>query len=298
MRLGVIFNPAAGGGRAASAAAEACAWFERSGVEVEVRTTETPREATFIADALAAHVDAVVVVGGDGTVNEVINGLAGHDIPMGVVPSGTVNVLALELGIPFNIRKACEIISRGRTMTLDLGRVDGRRFVLMVGVGLDALTIRELDLRSKRRYKELAFVWTGLRSYIRYPPVKFAVLVDGERYVATYAVVGNTRYYGGRFGVTSHADPTDGLLDVLLYRDHGFGPTAAFWAGVPLGMHVRDSGVTYLRGRHVAFEAPEEGIVWFQTDGELAGRLPAVVDIEEKSLKVFVGKKQSGGISE
>ena len=75
----------------------------------------------------------------------------------------------------------------------------------------------------------------------------------------------------------------------------GSGLTAAFWAGVPLGMHVRDSGVTYLRGRHVTFEAPEEGIVWFQTDGELAGRLPAVVEIEDKALEVFVGKQQIGG---
>lgn len=295
MKAGLIFNPTAGGGRSLSAASEARAHLERSGLEVEVRTTQAPREATFIAQELATSVDAIVVVGGDGTVNEVINGLAAHTVPLGIVPAGTVNVLALELAIPFNVRKACEIIARGRTLTLDLGRVDGRRFVLMVGVGLDALTIRELDLGAKQRYRELAFVWTGLRSYLRHPPIEFPVLVDGERYAATYAVVGNTRYYGGRFGVTVRADPTDGLFDVLLYRDRGFGPAAAFWAGVPLGMHVRDPGVTYLRGRHVAFEAPEDGIVWFQTDGELAGRLPAVVDIEDKALEVYVGKQRNGG---
>lgn len=288
MTIGLIYNPAAGGGKAATVGAAVQRCLEHQGVAVEVRTTNAPREALFIAEEFAARVDAVVAVGGDGTVNEVINGLAGRDVPLGIVPAGTVNVLALELGLPFNVEKACETIARGRTTTLDLGRVDGRRFILMVGVGLDALTIRELDPRAKRRYRELAFVWTGLRSYLRHPPLEFSLLVDGERHTATYAVVGNCRYYGGRFGVTTRADPTDGVFDILLHRDRGFARTAAFWAGMPLGLHVRHPDVTYLRGRHVILEGPRDGNVWFQTDGELAGRLPAVVDIEEKALRVFV----------
>lgn len=288
MKIGLVFNPYAGGGRAAAAAKSVKTCLERHGLELVAETTDEPREATFITAELAPEVDAIVAVGGDGTINEVINGLAGHDVPLGIVPAGTVNVLALELGLPFNVQKACEVIARNHTVTLDLGRVDGRRFVLMVGVGLDALTIRELDQGAKKRYKELAFVWTGVRSYIRHPPIEFSLSVDGERFSATYAVVGNCRYYGGRFGVTTKADPTDGLFDVLLYRDHGFGQSAAFWAGVPLGVHVHYPGVTYLRGRHVAFEAPQEGVVWFQTDGELAGRLPALVEIEDQALRVFV----------
>jgi diacylglycerol kinase (ATP) len=288
MRVGLVFNPHAGGGRAAAAAESVQACLEHHGLEFVVRTTEEPQQATFMTAELAPSVDAIVAIGGDGTVNEVINGLPGSDVPLGIVPAGTVNVLALELGLPFNVQKACEVIARGHSRTLDLGRVDGRRFVLMVGVGLDALTIRELDQRAKKRYKELAFVWTGVRSYIRHPPVEFTMHVDGEPYTATYAVVGNCRYYGGRFGVTTRADPTDGLFDVLLYRDRGFGPAAAFWAGVPLGVHVHYPGVTYLRARHVEFEAPDEGTVWFQTDGELAGRLPALVEIEDKALRVFV----------
>ncbi|MHB8867938.1 MAG: diacylglycerol/lipid kinase family protein [Thermoleophilia bacterium] len=288
MITGLIYNPSAGGGKAAMVGEAVRRCLEREGVEVQVRTTTAPREALFIAKELSAHVDSVVAVGGDGTVNEVVNGLAGRDVPLGIVPAGTVNVLALELGLPFGVQQACDTIIRGRSTTLDLGRVDGRRFILMVGVGLDALTIRELDPTAKRRYKELAFVWTGLRSYLRNAPVEFSLLVDGEPHTATYVVVGNCRYYGGRFGVTTRADPTDGVFDILLYRDRNFASTAAFWAAVPLGLHLRHPGVTYLRGRHVILEAPDEGVVWFQTDGELAGRLPAVVDIEQKAIRVFV----------
>lgn len=288
MRMGLIYNPSAGGGKAAAAGASVQRCLEDRGIEVTVRTTNAPREALFIAEELAGHADAVVAVGGDGTVNEVVNGLAGRDVPLGIVPAGTVNVLALELGLPFDVRRACDIIVEGRDTTLDLGRVDGRRFILMVGVGLDALTIRELDPRAKRRYRELAFVWTGVRSYIRHPPVEFSLLVDGARYTATYVVVGNCRYYGGRFGVTTRADPTDGVFDILLFKDRGFVPTAAFWAAMPLGLHLRHPDATYLRGRHVILEGPSDGVVWFQTDGELAGRLPAVVDIEARALRVFV----------
>lgn len=288
MTTGLIYNPSAGGGKAATVGMAVKRCLERGGMDVTVRTTNAPREALFIAEELAGHVDAVVAVGGDGTVNEVINGLAGRDVPLGIVPAGTVNVLALELRLPFDVQRACDTIIRGRTTTLDLGRVDGRRFILMVGVGLDALTIRELDPTAKRRFRELAFVWTGLRSYLRHPPVEFSLRVDGDPHTATYVVVGNCRYYGGRFGVTTRADPTDGVFDILLYKDRNFASTAVFWAGVPLGLHVRHPDVTYLRGRHVILEAPDEGVVWFQTDGELAGRLPAVVDIEQQALRVFV----------
>ncbi|MBU2603128.1 MAG: diacylglycerol kinase family lipid kinase [Actinobacteria bacterium] len=285
--VGLIYNPAAGGGKAADVGKEVRRRLEWHGARVLVRTTSAPTEAFFIAAELVGQVDSVVAVGGDGTVNEVVNGLANRDVPLGIVPAGTVNVLALELGLPFDVGKACEVILRGHTTTLDLGRVDGRRFTLMVGAGIDALTVRELDPRAKRRFRELAFVWTGLRSYLRTPPVDFGVVVDGRRHRASYVVVGNCRYYGGRFGLTSRADPTDGVLDVLMYEDTGFGHAMAFVLGIPFGLHVRHPGVTYVRGRHVVLEAPDDGVVWFQTDGELAGRLPAVVEIERHALRVF-----------
>jgi len=254
---------------------------------VVVRTTSAPTEASFIAAELAGQVDVVVVVGGDGTVNEVVNGLANGDVPLGIVPAGTVNVLALELGLPFDVGQACDVILRGNTTTLDLGRADGRRFTLMVGAGIDALTVRELDPRAKRRFRELAFLWTGLRGYLRSPPVSFGVVVDGRRYRANYVVVGNCRFYGGRFGLTTQADPTDGELDVLMYDGTGLARALTFVAGIPFGLHVRHPGVTYIRGCHVVLEAPDHGVVWFQTDGELAGRLPAVVEIERHALRVF-----------
>ncbi len=289
MRVGLIYNPYAGGGKGRVVGSHVEAILAASGLDVVVRTTQAPREAMELASTLAREVQAIVAVGGDGTVNEVVNGLAGGDIPLGIVPAGTVNVLAQELGIPLDVAKACAVITRGRTATLDLGYADGRRFILMVGAGLDALTIRELDPRRKRRFKELAFVGAGIGAFRRHAQPEFTVTIDGRPYRANFVVVGNCRYYGGRFGITSRADPTDGILDVVLFAGRGLARTLLFWMGVPLGLHLRHPDVTYVTGIDVQLETIDPNdVVWFQTDGELAGRLPARARIESSALQVFV----------
>jgi diacylglycerol kinase (ATP) len=289
MRVGLVFNPTAGGGGHARAGSPAEDCLRHRGMEVVVRATRGPGDGTRVADRLADEVDAIVAIGGDGTVNEVVNALPGRNIPLGIVPMGTVNVLALELGLPFDLEEACEVIARGFTVPFDLGVVDGRSFVIHTGAGLDALTIRRLDSRAKRRYREAAFVWTGLRAFLDQEQPEFPVIIDGEEHRANFVVVGNCRYYGGRFGITNRADPADGELDVVLFRGDGFLETALFWLAVPIGLHLRHPATRYLRGRRVVLGPPEGGRdVWFQTDGELAGRLPATVESRPQAVRIFV----------
>ena len=161
-----------------------------------------------IAGRIACEVDVVVAIGGDGTINEVVNGMAACDAPecatgavgpaegrpaagdpaagevvrkakLGIVPAGTVNVLALELGLPFQVERACNAIAEGKTISLDVGRVNDRGFVLMTGAGIDALTVRNIDPRQKKRFKELAFVGTGLRWGLAADPPAFVVRTEG-----------------------------------------------------------------------------------------------------------------------
>ncbi len=257
MRVGVIHNPVAGGGHRARVATGVEQRLHARGFDVISGETHRPGDATRLARQLSPEVDALVAVGGDGTVNETINGLT-EPIPLGIVPAGTANVLALELHLPRDIEGACRVIAEGKKRTLDLGRANGRRFVLMAGAGLDALTIRELDPEAKRRFKHLAFVAGGLRSYHRHHARRFPAVVDGERHEATFAVVGNSRFYGGRFGLTPKADPADGLLDVLLFDGEGTLSTVAFWLGTPLHQHLRHPRVTYLRGAEILLGDPLE----------------------------------------
>ena len=245
---------------------------------------------TALARDLAGSCDAVVVVGGDGSVNEVANGLAESGVPLGVIPAGTINVLASELELPFALDRACGIISAGRTTPVDMGVADGRYFLLMAGAGVDALTIRELDSNAKRRFRELAFVWTGLRVFGRYRPPTFKVTVDGLENRATFAVFGNFRSYAGRwFGISLHADPTDGLLDAVLFDGSGWLTNAMFWMEVPMKLHLRRSDVTYLRGTRFELELLDaDDEVWLQTDGEIAGQLPMRVEVRSRALEIFV----------
>jgi diacylglycerol kinase (ATP) len=290
--VGLVTNPTAGGGWASSRSDKAVASLTRLGVEVRRRTTAWPGEARALARELAGRVDAVAVLGGDGTVNEVVNGLAGTGVPLGIIPGGTVNVLAAQLGLPFEPEAACAIIAAGRRTTMDLGSLNGRYFILHVGAGIDALTVREIKPKAKRRFREAAFVATGVQAYLRYPQPLFRVVVDGEEWRARFAVVANFAAYAGRhLHMASHADPQDGTFDVVLYQGASFARSAAFWMGMPFGLHTHHPDAATARGREVVMEPLEDGdVVWLQTDGEPAGRLPGVARVEPGVLDVFVGE--------
>jgi YegS/Rv2252/BmrU family lipid kinase len=289
MRAAVIYNPYAGRNHGERAAWTVEGYLLAHGLDVDLYATGESGDATRFAAEASASADIVVAVGGDGTVNEVINGMATGGATLGIVPAGTVNVLALELGIPFQVEKACEILANGKTLAMDLGRVNERRFVLMMGAGIDALTILNIDPKAKKRFREFAFVSTGLRQGFARPPQPFFVRVNGEEHRATFLVAGNSRYYGGRFGLTTDADPTDGLLDVLMFKGTTVASLGVFWLGVPTGLHLHHRDVTYVRAeRAEVLPVDEEHVVWYQTDGELAGRLPANLGIDHHAIKILV----------
>lgn len=280
--------------------------MRRHGLLVEMRATAGPRDAGRLAEETGPETDMVVAVGGDGTINEIANGLAQRAAReraagrswqplLGIVPAGTVNVLALELGIPFQVEKACRVIAAGNTLSLDLGKVNDRRFTLMMGVGIDALTIHNLDLEAKRRFHEWAFVSTGLRTGFADSPAQFLVRVDGKEYRSTFFVAGNTHYYGGRFGVTPKADPTDGMLDLMIFQGTTRTSLAVFWLEVPTALHLQNHNAVFLRAAKAELlPLTEDKAMWFQTDGELAGRLPATVEIEPHALDVLVPVRTHG----
>ena len=289
MRIGLICNPTAGSGKAARSAERAAREFERLGFAVEAVSTTARFEATAQAARLAQVTDALVVVGGDGTINEVVNGLKGIQIPLGIIPSGSVNVLSLELGLPRLVEKACAVVAAGRTRDLDVGVVNGRRFTLMVGVGFDALTVKNLDLTAKRRYGEAAFVATALRPHVRREGPDFVVRVGRRRFIANFAVAANTHYYGGRFGVARRARPDDGLLDVVAFRDRSFVGQISFWMGALAGWAGLHPSAAETRADRLDFVPYGDGEpVWYQVDGELAGQLPAEVEVDPSALSVFV----------
>jgi diacylglycerol kinase (ATP) len=287
-RMAAIFNPASGGGQFRRDLPLIVESLGRLGWDVAVRPTEGEGHATLLArEALEEGVDRVVVIGGDGTVNETLNGLAGSDVPLAIVPTGTVNVLALELGLPLDPPDAVRVAAEAGATRIDLGLAGERYFALMAGVGLDADVVSRVRPTMKRALKEAAFVLQGLTTYLtsKHPLVQIEC---ADRCTEGYFVVlGNARNYGGTFGITPLADMRDGLLDVVVLKDMGFLSVAHYWLAALLSAHLQHPKVEYFRTASARLTVAEgDSPVLVQTDGEIAGRLPLECRVVPGALRI------------
>lgn len=289
-RLLAIHNPYASGGSYRRDLPLILDAFRGLGYEVEQRETESVGHATHLAhEAARGGFDVVCALGGDGTVNETINGLAGTEVPLAIIPLGTVNVLAMELGIPLDPPDAVGLLESGNVTSIDLGLANDRYFGLMAGVGMDAAVVASLSPTMKRALKEAAFAVHGLAHYLSTDDPRIRVVTD-ERTVEGYFVVfGNSSNYAGGFGITPLADMRDGLLDVCVLKDKSFLSTATYWTAALLNAHVKHPKVEYFRTEQALVTClDEDREVLVQTDGEVAGRLPLTCRIVPRALRVLV----------
>ena len=291
-RVAAIFNPHSGGGGYRRDVPLIFSALRGLGYTVEELQTTEPDDASRLArEAVDAGFDLVAALGGDGTVNETINGLAGSDVPLAIIPTGTVNVLAMELGIPLDPPDAVKLLAdaAGHMSWIDLGLAGDRYFGLMAGVGMDAAVVASMHPSMKKALKEAAFAVQGLATYLTHEEPLIRV-TSAERTVEGYfAVFGNSSNYGGAFGITPLADMRDGLLDVCVLKDKSFVSTVWYWTAALINAHIKHPKVEYFRteSAHIAtVEAGKEVLV--QTDGELAGRLPMDCRVVPRSLRVVV----------
>jgi YegS/Rv2252/BmrU family lipid kinase len=265
-----------------------------AGWETDVEVSACAGDATRIAaDAVAAGYDAVLAAGGDGTLNEVVQALAGTVTALGYLPYGTVNIWARELGIPLDPAAAARAFVDGRVERIDLGRANDRYFLLMAGLGFDGEVVsreRSLD-RYKRRFGVLPYVAAGASTLVRYRGADFELRYDGliRRVQALMLVIGNTRLYGGMFHFTPNAVANDGWLDLCIIK--GRGVLALARQSLPL-LFARTAAyaeVELLRVRELA--ARTERPVLLQLDGELAGSTPVVFRVEPRAIRAIVPRE-------
>ena len=257
------------------------------GLEVEVLNTERPDHATELA-AMAGD-RLVIAAGGDGTVNEVVNGLS-KDATLGILPLGTANVLARELGLPLKPEDACERILSGTGSQMDVGvatDVEGteRRFACMAGIGFDANVVREVTPRFKRYLRSLAFPLVALKVYFRGDLPDLHLIDEDTTHVAQLAIIANGHYYGGDFKVAEEASLTSGKLQVVLIEKVGRLLRADILARV-LTKRPLDRDAKSFSAQDVRAESPG-GRVPVQIDGELWGQLPMSFRIEPAAIKLI-----------
>ncbi len=302
-RLLVIYNPTAGGSRRQRFEA-VLAGLADLGCPLDVRPTAGPGDAAALAQAAdPAAYDLVVAAGGDGTINEVINGMIGGPggdgggngaavgglAPLAVLPLGTANVLAAELGLDLVPAHIVRVIARGPLRRVCLGRASvpgrpARVFSLMAGAGFDARVVDGIDLRVKRLIGKGAYVLEGFRQMCLKKPPLLHVTVDGRAYEAASVIVSNARFYGGRYLLAPEAGLEDPRLHVCLFR---YGDTAhilryatALQRGRLLGM----AGFEIVTGQDIRIEGDPDAPL--QADGDIIGRLPVQIGLLPHALRM------------
>lgn len=279
-RILVIFNPAA---RGAKARAVRQFLTRRAGPGVTLAPTQGPGDATHLAAADRTH-DLIVAAGGDGTVNEVVNGLAGR--PLGILPFGTVNVFAKELGIPAQLAAAWRVLETGQTRTVDLGCAEfagqTRYFVQLAGVGFDARAVRAVSWNLKTKLGPLSYVVAGLKLLRQtHAPVEVAPGLAGVA-----VLIGNGRYYGGKLRLFPRARFDDGLLDVCVFEKFGVRELVRYLPGILCAAHPGMAGVHYFQTAE--FTCRSAGPAPLELDGEDAGDGPVKFSVKPGALRVLV----------
>lgn len=265
----------------------------RLGHQAELAATGVDAPAAMLARAAADRggTDRVLAVGGDGTVAEAAAGLleAGRRIPLGVVPRGTANVLALNLGIPRSLAGAVRIAAEGTSVPIDIGRIDGAPFLISVGTGLHAEMVARADRTLKRRWGVAAYGLAGWGAHRSSTPVRYRLVCDGES-VETEATMVQVMNCGALFRTEWELgpgiSPVDGVLDVLAYRATTLPQYLTAAAHVVKGTPIGSRLVEHRRATRVTIDADPP--VSLQRDGEPAGCSPAEVVIEPRALPVLM----------
>jgi YegS/Rv2252/BmrU family lipid kinase len=287
-RIALIDNPKAGQRQHARLLDAILAELRRGGFEVEVFPTGGPGDATGLAREIAATgwTEAVLAFGGDGTVREVAEGLLGSETALGILPGGTVNLLARALGLPGEPVAAAAGIANSPVRSLDVGLAGGSPFLMMVSAGLDARVLSVLDGDLKRRFGQAGILWQGLAEWWRYPFHDLTLTADGRPLAATFVAVANIPLYGGPYRLVPEARPDDGRLELLLFRG-GRTATLAFAADLLRGgRHVRRRDVTVVSVQEVILEGPP-GLA-AQVDGDLCREaLPVTIRLAREKLRVL-----------
>ncbi len=236
--------------------------------------------------AVAQGFDQIVAAGGDGTIHEVVNGLAGSEAALGLIPMGTMNVFAAELGLPPNDLGRCwEIIQAGQTRLIDLPMANEKHFVQLAGVGLDAQVVKETSLTFKRNFGPLSYLVSAAQIAGRRPP---RLRIEAEEAVTeegSFVLVGNGRHYGGPFPFFKHAVIDDGLFDVLVFKQLGYLELIKYLQNVIFTSDITTRDVEYFQTRRLRVSSEED--VPVELDGELVGGCPVEFQMQARRLKVL-----------
>lgn len=303
MKAMLIFNPAAGARDVKRELGQVIACWEGRGWQVSSRETWGPGDATtFAREAVATGCQAVFVAGGDGTVGETADGLAGSDVALGVLPTGVGNVWALEMGIPtpspmrrHPLLDAAEVLAEGEIRRIDLGKAGQRHFILWAGIGLDAKVTERMEPRDRpaKRLGTLAYAVAAVLVAKDFRGTRTRVVIDGHRINtrSMLVIVSNAQLYAKLVRVAAEAYLDDGLLDVCIFKGVNLASTVHHAVRVFARRHLRDPQVEYYQCRKVSISTATP--LPIQVDGDPVGTTPMEFEIVPHALNIIVPRNLS-----
>jgi diacylglycerol kinase (ATP) len=237
--------------------------------------------------------DLILAAGGDGTINEVLNGMVHSGVPLGILPGGTANVLACEIGLGKSMTDAAQKIRSCTPKPVSLGCIrneaepQGRHFILMAGAGLDALIVYKIDAKLKAAIGKGAYWLGGFQQFGR-PLTEFEVVVDGKSYQCSFALASRVRNYGGDLTIARTANLLGDRFELVLFEGATTYPYLRYFAGVVSGTLSSMRGVHVLQASTIQLKSSTDKRVYIQIDGEHVGGMPACLQIVPHSLQLLI----------
>ncbi|WP_426417913.1 diacylglycerol/lipid kinase family protein [Aestuariirhabdus sp. LZHN29] len=289
MQLLVVLNPAAGR-RKRALLDLTLAYLKVRGWSVDLYQTRAAGDAQDYVQSYSGSASIVIAAGGDGTVNEVINGLSARQVPLtlAIIPLGTTNVVARELRLPQSAKALASRIHEGSTRLCYWPTVNGRRLAFSLGVGFDAAVVGAVDLAIKKRFGKLAYGWAAIKPLFRWRGRGYRVVADGVEYDADSLLVSNGCYYAGRYVIAREMTLQRNAFQVVLIKASSPGSLlAALWS-LPFGRLEKNPRVRSVTASHLSVERlnPEERL---QLDGDVWGALPVTVSCAAQGMPVICG---------
>jgi YegS/Rv2252/BmrU family lipid kinase len=285
----LIYNPTAGQKDRRAAMHALIDRMRGEGIELANAPTHGPGHATRIVEEfLKEELSVVAVCGGDGTISEAAAALLGTAVPLVILPGGTSNVLAVELGVPFDLARACRLIVEEEARTVRAGVANGRPFLLWAGVGLDARVMGKMNLFLKRWFGRAGIFVTALMEYLRYEFPRLDVEIDGVHHPATFAVVANSRHYAGDWIVAPEASAESETFEVLLFNSRKRLDLFRLFRGMQgkRSAHLSSGIAKIVRGREVTIRSLESYAVEAQVDGDCVLETPISCRVSQRTLQV------------
>ncbi|MGF7047609.1 diacylglycerol kinase (ATP) [Paenibacillus sp. DS2015] len=290
-RARLIYNPTSGREEMKRRLADILQRLDQGGIETSVHATTEEGDATKeAADAVGRGYDLIIAAGGDGTLNEVVNGMAEKDNlpPLGLFPLGTTNDFARGLGISKNWEEYCDVIIRQETRPIDIGKANDRYFINIAGGG--TLTELTYDVPSKLKtlIGQLAYYLKGIEKMVSLSPQELIIKANGQERIHDefmLFLIANTNSVGGFEKLAPSATIDDGLFDVIALKNCNLPEFVRVVRLALRGGHLNDKNVIHFQTDHIEVSSP--GNVLLNLDGELGGSLPATFDVLKQHMRIF-----------